>query len=96
MDADVIGAFIFGTTDDALIHELGRCKPRMTRELLDLATSHASGEEAVCAIFYKHKGKAQAEPIDEAKDRNRRVKGKKDSWRCRNSEFITAVDRVHK
>jgi hypothetical protein len=64
--------------------------------LLDLATSHASGEEAVHAIFCKHKGKAQAEPIDEAKDHNQRIKGKKDSWRRRDSEFIVAVDRIHK
>jgi hypothetical protein len=36
----------------------------MTRELLDLTTSHASGEEAVYAIFCKYKGKAQAKPMD--------------------------------
>jgi len=42
----------------------------MTWELLNLARSHTSGEEAVHAIFYKYKGKAQAEPTDEAKDRS--------------------------
>jgi hypothetical protein len=62
MDVDMIGAFISGMTNEALIHELRRCKSR---------TSHASGEEAVHAIFYKHKGKAQAKPIDNAKDYNR-------------------------
>jgi hypothetical protein len=62
VDVDVIGAFMSGTTNKALIHELERCKPRTTQELLDLATSHASDEEAVCAIFCKHKGKAQANP----------------------------------
>jgi hypothetical protein len=51
MDADVIGAFISGTTNKALVHELGHYKPRMTRELLDLATSHASSDEAIHAIF---------------------------------------------
>jgi hypothetical protein len=70
MDADVIEAFISSTTNEALIHELRYYKPRMTQELLDLATSHASGEEAIRAIFWKYKGKAQAEPTDEAKDRN--------------------------
>ena len=69
MDADMIIAFISGTTNEALIHELGRCKPWTTRELLYLATSHASSKEAARAIFWKHKGKAQAEPADEAKDR---------------------------
>jgi hypothetical protein len=96
VDADMIGAFISGMTNEALDHELKRCKPRMTRELLDLATSHTSGERAVHAIFCKYKGMAQAEPADEAKDRNRQVKGKKDSWRRCNSEFVVVVDRVHK
>jgi hypothetical protein len=77
MDTDVIGAFIFGTTNKALVHELERYKPQMTPELLDLVTSHASGEEAIHAIFCKYEGKAQAEPMDEPKDRTRRVKGKK-------------------
>ena len=67
VDADVIGAFISSMTNEALVHELGRYKLWTTRELLDLATSHPSGKEAVCAIFYKYKGKAQAEPVDEAK-----------------------------
>jgi hypothetical protein len=40
----------------------------MTWELLDLATSHTFSEEAVHAIFCKCKGKAQAKPVDEAKD----------------------------
>jgi hypothetical protein len=64
--------------------------------MLDLMTSHAFGEEAVQAIFCKYKGKAQAEPTDEAKDHNRQGKAKKDNWRCRNSEFIAVVDRVHR
>ena len=66
-------------TNEALIHELRRSKSRTTRELLDLATSHASGEEAIRAIFYKYKGKAQAEPTNKARDHTQRGKGKKDS-----------------
>ena len=92
----MIEAFISGTTNEALIHKLGCCKPRTTRELLDLATSHASGKEDVHAIFSKYTGKAQVKPTNEAKDRSRWVKGKKDSWRHRDSEFIMAVNRVHK
>jgi hypothetical protein len=75
----MIRVFISNTTNEALVHELIRCKQRTTRELLDLATSHGSGEEAVRAIFCKYKGMAQAEPLDKAKDRNRRGKGKKGS-----------------
>ena len=43
------------------------CKgPRTTKELLDIATSHASGEEAVGAIFVHLQGKAkQDEDVDE-------------------------------
>jgi hypothetical protein len=62
VDANVIRAFISDTTNKALVHELERCKPRTMWELLDLATSHASDKEAVCPIFCKHKGKAQANP----------------------------------
>ena len=51
----------------------------MTRELLDLATSHASGEEAIRAIFCKYKGKAHVKTTNEAKDRNQWRKGKKDN-----------------
>jgi hypothetical protein len=68
----------------------------MMQEFLDLVTSHASGEESVHANFCKYKGKAQAEPEDEAKDCNQWGKGKKDSWRHRDNEFIMVVDRVHR
>jgi hypothetical protein len=39
--------------------------PQTTKELLDIATSHASGEEAIGAIFDRSRGKAkQDEGID--------------------------------
>jgi hypothetical protein len=79
VDADLIGAFIFGMTNEALVHELERCKLRTTRGLLDLNTNHAFSEEAVHAIFCKYKGKALPEHVDKAKDHNRQGKGKKDS-----------------
>jgi hypothetical protein len=34
--------------------------------------------------------------MDEARDRTRQGKGKKDSWRRRDIEFIATVDRIHK
>jgi hypothetical protein len=34
-----------------LVHELGREQPRTTRELLNIATRHTFGEEAVGATF---------------------------------------------
>ena len=51
VDADVINAFLSGTTYESLIHKLGCLKPRTTRDLLDIATDHASSEEAVGAVF---------------------------------------------
>jgi hypothetical protein len=71
MDVDVIRAFIFGTTNEALVHQHELYKLRTTQELLNLMTSHASDEEAVYVIFCKYKGKAQAKPMDEAKDHSR-------------------------
>ena len=58
-DADIIGAFLSGTTCESLVNKLGRKGPRTTKELLDITTSHASGEEAVEAIFDCRKGKAK-------------------------------------
>ena len=58
-DANVIGAFLSGTTYESLVHKLGRKGPCTTKELLDIMTSHASGEEAVGAIFDRSRGKAK-------------------------------------
>jgi hypothetical protein len=40
-----------------LVHELGRDQPNTTKELLDIATQHASSEEAVRAVFIMGNGK---------------------------------------
>ena len=53
----MIGAFLSGTTCESLVHKLGHRGPRTTKELLDIATSHASGEEVVGAIFDRTDGK---------------------------------------
>ena len=55
----MIGAFLSGTTYESLVHKLGRRGPWTTKELLDIATSHASGEEAVGAIYDCLEGKAR-------------------------------------
>ena len=47
----MIGAFLSETTFESLVHKLGRRGPQTTKELLDIATSHASREEAVGAVF---------------------------------------------
>ena len=58
-DADVIGAFLSGTTCESLVHKLGHKGPQTTKELIDIATSHASGEEVVRVIFDRLKVKAK-------------------------------------
>ena len=58
-DIDVIGAFLSETTCESPVYKLGCKGPRTTKELLDIATSHASGKEAVGAIFDRLKGKAK-------------------------------------
>jgi hypothetical protein len=40
------------------VHELSRDQPKTTKDLLDIATRHTSGEEVVGAIFVQSSGKA--------------------------------------
>jgi hypothetical protein len=58
-NTDIIGAFLSGTTYESLVHKLGCKGPRTTKELLDIATSHASCMEAFEAIFDHPNGKAK-------------------------------------
>ena len=46
-DVGIINALIYGTTCEALINALGHETPRTMRELLDVATQYATGDEAV-------------------------------------------------
>ena len=77
---DVIGAFLSETTYESLIHKLGCLKPRTTRDLLDVTTNHAFGEEAVRAVFNGgwDKGKAKREDQDEGRSTQWGKKNKKD------------------
>jgi hypothetical protein len=54
---EIVHAFFEGTTCRDLVRELGRSPPVDSNELFDIATSFASGEEAVGAIFDGKKGK---------------------------------------
>jgi hypothetical protein len=47
----VIIAFISGTTNETLVHKLGRKSPQTMKELLDIATNHTLEEYMVGAIF---------------------------------------------
>jgi hypothetical protein len=52
-----VHTFLEGTTRQDLVRELGRSPLVDSNELFDIATSFASGEEAVEAIFDGKKGK---------------------------------------
>jgi hypothetical protein len=54
---EIVHAFLEGTTCRDLVRELERSPPVDSNELFDIATSFASGEEAVGAIFDGKKGK---------------------------------------
>jgi hypothetical protein len=55
--SEIVHTFLEGTTCRDLVRELGRSSPVDSNELFDIATSFASGEEAVGAIFDGKKGK---------------------------------------
>lgn len=58
-DDDIINAFFLGTMSETLVHKLGRKSPQTTNELLDIATTHTSGEDAVGVIFHHRRQKAK-------------------------------------
>jgi hypothetical protein len=79
--SEIVHAFLEGTTCRDLVRELGRSPPVDSNELFDIATSFASGEEAVGAIFNGKKGKrvddAPAEGSKSKEPRQKNKRGKK-------------------
>ena len=88
----MIGAFLSGTTCESLVHKLGSKGPRTTKELLDIATSHALGEEAVGAIFDRLDGKARRDEGAGEGTSNRSAKRKNKKQR-REDSLVAATDR---
>jgi hypothetical protein len=79
--SEIVHAFLEGTTCRDLVRELGRSPPVDSNELFDIATSFASGEEAVGAIFDGKKGKrvddAPAEGGKSKEPQQKHKRGKK-------------------
>jgi hypothetical protein len=79
--SEIIHAFLEGTTCRDLVRELGRSRVADSNELLDIATSFASGEEAVGTIFDEKKGKrvddAPAEGSKSKEPQQKHKRGKK-------------------
>jgi hypothetical protein len=75
---DIVHAFLEGTTCRDLVRELGRSLPVDSNELFDIATSFASREEVVGAIFDDKKGKhANDTPEEGSKSKELRQKNKR-------------------
>jgi hypothetical protein len=76
-----------------LIHRLERCMPRTTRELLDIVSNHADGEEAVAATLNTPLGKGK-QVVDHGEGTYSRFKmKKKNDKRRRDDNFVAAVER---
>jgi outer membrane biosynthesis protein TonB len=75
-DNDAISAFQNSMTCTSLIHRLGRRTPRTTWELLDIASNHADGEEAVAVTLNTPQGKGK-EVVDHDEGTSSRFKKKK-------------------
>jgi hypothetical protein len=68
--------------------------PRTTRELLDIASNHADGEEAVAATLNTPQGKGkQVVYHNEGTSSRFKKKKKKNDKRRRDENFVTAVER---
>jgi hypothetical protein len=76
--SEIVHAFLEGTTCRDLVRELGCSPPADSNELFDIATSFASGEEAVGAIFDGKKGKRSEDaPAEGSKSREPHRKNKR-------------------
>jgi hypothetical protein len=75
--SEIVHAFLEGTTCRDLVRELGRSLPVDSNELFDIATSFASGEEAVGAIFDGRNGKCvDNAPVEGSKSKDTQQKHK--------------------
>jgi hypothetical protein len=76
--SEIVHTFLEGTTCRDLVRELGHSPPVDSNELFDIATSFASGEEAVGAIFDGKKGKRTDDtPAGGSKSKELRQKNKR-------------------
>jgi hypothetical protein len=67
--------------------------PHTTRELLDIASNHTDGEEAVAATLNTPQGKGK-QVVDHGKGTSLRFKRKKkNDKRLRDDNFVTVVER---
>jgi hypothetical protein len=76
--SEIVHAFLEGATCRDVVRELRHSPPVDSNELFDIATSFASGEEAVGAIFDGNKGKRVDDaPAEGSKSKDPRQKNKR-------------------
>jgi hypothetical protein len=76
--SEIVHTFLEGTTCRDLVCELGRSPPVDSNKLFDIATSFASGEKVVGAIFDGKKGKCMDDaPAEESKSKDPQQKHKR-------------------
>jgi hypothetical protein len=75
-DNDTISVFQNGMTCTSLIHRLGHRMPRTTRELLNIASNHADGKEAVEVMLNTSQCKGK-QVVDHGEGTSSRFKKKK-------------------
>ena len=96
-DSEIVQAFLSGTTCWDLVRELGRNVPRSAATLLDIATSFASGEEAVGAIFpdTDTRGKRRDEAPEASASHlpKRKKKGRLGKQEVLEADLVTATER---
>jgi hypothetical protein len=90
---DVLNAFTYDNINEDLTHELGQGRPKMTVDLLDIATKFTDREDAVGAIFCKGKSSRDA---DEPSSKNRECQEHPDrherNHRPSRNEEVAAAD----
>jgi hypothetical protein len=92
-DNDAISALQNDMTCTSLIHRLGHRMPRTTRELLDIASNHADGEEAVAATLNTPQSKGK-QVVDHGEGTSSRFKKKKKKNKHRRDDnFVAVVER---
>jgi hypothetical protein len=92
-DNDAISVFQNRTACTSVIHQLERRMPCTTRELLDIASNHADGEEAVAMMLNTLQGKGKQVVDHDEGTSSCFKKKKKNGKRRRDENFIAAVER---
>lgn len=91
IDINVVSAFTYGTTNEALVHELGQGSSKTIVDLLNIATKFVDGEDAVGAIFCKGKSSCDTSEQSSEKERQEHPHKRRRNHRPRHDEGEVAT-----